>query len=356
MATIWERGPYQFCVRVRRKGVSETRTFETRREAEEWSRIMEGKVTGDEFVDRSKARDTTVSQALDWYARVVIPKTPRSAKVKLTQITYWRASRFADWSLLSLRPWDLVEWRREVLDEDNAEDGGRIGPDAAFGAQTCVHRLNLISHLYGQWSLIHQVDVLNPVVRGVRPMLDSGRDRRLDCEPDRDGRTEEERLYEVCDNSKSAWLGAAVRVAVETSLRQAEMAGLTGNRVHLDGPYPYVDLPKTKNDRPRRVPLSTRAVAAFRSLLPNGPAAIGKSRVFPIETPRAVGHAFRTAVKEEHFPDLRWHDLRHEAVSRFFENTDLRDHEIMAITGHLSPEMLKRYSHLRSHRLAARLG
>jgi len=34
MATVWTRGPYQFCVRVRRNGVSETKTFETRREAE----------------------------------------------------------------------------------------------------------------------------------------------------------------------------------------------------------------------------------------------------------------------------------------------------------------------------------
>jgi Phage integrase family len=83
---------------------------------------------------------------------------------------------------------------------------------------------------------------------------------------------------------------------------------------------------------------------------------IGKKKVLSIETPRAIGHAFRAVVKEAEFPDLRWHDLRHEAISRLFENTDLRDNEIMAITGHLSTEMLKRYSHLRSHRLATRLG
>ena len=124
MATIWERGPYQYCARIRRKVVSKTKTFESRREAEEWSRIMEGKVTGDEFVDRSKAHDTTLSQALDWYARVIVPKTSQLAKVKMCQVAYWKASRFADWSLLSLRPWDLLEWRREVLDEDNAEDVG----------------------------------------------------------------------------------------------------------------------------------------------------------------------------------------------------------------------------------------
>jgi integrase len=147
-----------------------------------------------------------------------------------------------------------------------------------------------------------------------------------------------------------------VRIALETCIRQAELASLKWDRVHLDGPHPYIDLPRTKNDRPRRVPLSTRAVRALRSLLPKEERAIGHGTVLPIETPRAIGHAFRAVVREDEFQDLRWHDLRHEATSRLFENTDLRDHEIMAITGHLSTEMLKRYSHLRSHQLAARLG
>jgi integrase len=356
MATIEQRGPHQFRAKIRRNGVSQTKTFETRRAAEDWARVLDGKVSGDDFIDRSRAQETTLSQALDWYERAVVPKTPRSAKVKLGLVRYWRKSRFTDWSLVSLHPWDLLEWRREVLDEDNAEDGEQLGPDAEFGAQSRLHRLNLISHLYGQWSLIHKSPVDNPVVRGVRPVLGTGRERRLDPQRDENGKTEEDRLCAICDASNSKWLGAAVRVAIETGLRQAELASLTFDRLHLDGPYPHVDLPRTKNDRPRRVPLSKRAVKAFKSLLPEEKHGIGKLKVLSIDTARAIGHAFRAVVKEEDFPDLRWHDLRHEAVSRLFENTDLRDNEIMAISGHLSTEMLKRYSHLRSHRLAVRLG
>jgi hypothetical protein len=68
---------------------------------------------------------------------------------------------------------------------------------------------------------------------------------------------------------------------------------------------------------------------AFKSLLPDEKRGITKDKVLSIETPRAIGHAFRAVVKEAEFPDLRWHDLRHEAVSRLFENTDLRDNEII---------------------------
>jgi hypothetical protein len=74
-----------------------------------------------------------------------------------------------------------------------------------------------------------------------------------------------------------------------------------------------------------------------------------------VETSRGIIHAFRDVVTEEGFPDLHWQDLRHEGISRLFELTDLRDHEIMAITGHLTPAMPARYTHPRADRLAARL-
>jgi hypothetical protein len=80
-----------------------------------------------------------------------------------------------------------------------------------------------------------------------------------------------------------------------------------------------------------------------------------KTPVLPVETGRGIIHAFRDAISEEAFPDLRWHDLRHEAISRLFELTDLRENEIMAISGRLTPAMLARYTHLRADRLGARL-
>lgn len=53
-------------------------------------------------------------------------------------------------------------------------------------------------------------------------------------------------------------------------------------------------------------------------------------------------------------PDLRFHDLRHEAVSRLIEG-GLSDHEVAAISGHKSMQMLKRYTHLRAEDLVSKL-
>ena len=51
---------------------------------------------------------------------------------------------------------------------------------------------------------------------------------------------------------------------------------------------------------------------------------------------------------------LRFHDLRHEAISRLVE-AGLSDQEVAAISGHKSMQMLRRYTHLRAEDLVARL-
>ena len=99
------------------------------------------------------------------------------------------------------------------------------------------------------------------------------------------------------------------------------------------------------------MPLSSFAIQIIRSV----PKA-DTYKVFTVQTGRAISHAFAKACRHAHIADLRFHDLRHEATSRFFENTDLRDLEIASITGHKTMAMLKRYAHLRASELAARLG
>ena len=52
--------------------------------------------------------------------------------------------------------------------------------------------------------------------------------------------------------------------------------------------------------------------------------------------------------------DLRFHDLRHEAVSRFFE-MGLSVPEVALISGHRDPRMLFRYTHLRAEDLVQKM-
>jgi integrase len=80
----------------------------------------------------------------------------------------------------------------------------------------------------------------------------------------------------------------------------------------------------------------------------------GRETVFGL-TSAQITDTMRHLCKKAGLADLRFHDLRHEATSRFFENTDLDVMEIKAITGHKTLQMLARYTHLRTARLAHRL-
>jgi integrase len=69
----------------------------------------------------------------------------------------------------------------------------------------------------------------------------------------------------------------------------------------------------------------------------------------------AITHAMTAACRKAGISGLTFHDLRHEATSRLFENTDLDIMEIKGITGHKTLQMLARYAHLRADRLVSRL-
>jgi integrase len=76
-------------------------------------------------------------------------------------------------------------------------------------------------------------------------------------------------------------------------------------------------------------------------------------RLLPI-TENAAKMAWKRLVKRAGLLNLRFHDLRHEAVSRFFEK-GLNLPEVALISGHRDPRMLFRYTHPRPEIIAAKL-
>ena len=69
----------------------------------------------------------------------------------------------------------------------------------------------------------------------------------------------------------------------------------------------------------------------------------------------ALKSAWRRACSRARISDLRFHDLIHEATSRFF-GKGLNLIEVAAITGHKGLRMLLRYTHLRAEDLARKMG
>ena len=137
-------------------------------------------------------------------------------------------------------------------------------------------------------------------------------------------------------------------LAIETAMRQGELLALTWGDINL--PKRVARLRDTKNSDPRDVPLSNRALEILMGLprpLENS------SPVFPIKQDDVI-RTFRAACKDAGIGNLKFHDLRHEAVSRICDKLPM--HEAMRVTGHKTPAMLMRYYHPKAEDLARKLG
>jgi integrase len=328
MASVIRRGERQWQARVRRKSIRAGATFETKVRAVSWARQVEAEIDAGRFqFGRVEAELITLHEALDRYLANIVP-TKRGIRQNTGIVRAWQRTPLAQKSLATIRSTEIAAWRDAKLKH--------VGP------QTVLHHLNVLSHLFrvatADWGL---ETLANPVAKIKKPPTPRGRERRL-----RDD--EEQKLLDGCNQSVSLWLGPLVRLALATAMRQGELVGLTWSQVRLADRT--ILLTDTKNGESRTIPLSTVAIRALCSI------STSADKVFAIQTGRAVSHAFAKACKHAGISDLRFHDLRHEATSRLFEMTDLRDIEIASITGHKTMEMLKRYAHLRAARLADRLG
>ena len=75
--------------------------------------------------------------------------------------------------------------------------------------------------------------------------------------------------------------------------------------------------------------------------------------ILPI-TENTAKMAWKRLVKRAGLVNLRFHDLRHEAISRFFER-GLNVPEVALISGHRDPRMLFRYTHPRAEDIATKM-
>lgn len=324
MASIRKRGPRQWEVRIRRKGYpAQFATFEFKADADKWANDVEAEMGKGVFVSRKEAESTTLSEALDRFNNEFVSNYAQPSQMR-SRIRMVKNSHLALKTLAAIRGKDISDYIHI------REQEGR-------SSQTILHEVNLVSRVFEICSRDWGMESLsNPTKRVSKPKQGKGRTRRLE-------HSEEQRLLDATSSD----FGPLILFAIETAMRRSEIAGIRWS--HVDFKKKHVHLPKTKNGEARSVPLSPKALQILRAL----PRNIDGS-VFKLQ-PDTITKKFSNTVKKAGLVDLRFHDLRHEATSRLFENTDLDLMEVKGITGHKSLQMLSRYSHLRAHRLADRL-
>ncbi len=269
-----------------------------------------------------------------------------SSLVKETDLTTALKQYFGLRRLSAIKTKDILayrEWR----------NAAGMGPSYINMETGCLRR---ILKKAGLWHLVGE---------GIKPLR----------EPQTIGRalTHEERtrLFHIAAQ-KPEWETAynAAVLAVNTTARKCELRALQWR--HVDFIHRTLEISKSKTEAGiRMIPLNTESYEAlwklrrraetFGSVEPSHFvfAALrpkfrfhGRNRLDSVEwefdPTRAVGSwrtAWRTLTKRAGLGGLRFHDLRHTAISALGE-AGVPDRVIMDIAGHVSARMLRRYSHI----------
>jgi integrase len=341
MATIAKNPSGNWKAIIRRTGwPTTTKTFRTRRDAEDWARRTEDEMVRGVYIDRGPAERLTLPAAMARYmAEVVSSKSPGSRS---------RQPGHAKPLLEALGGYSLGAINQELVAgyRDQRLAAGKM-------PNTVRVELALLSHLYTvaikEWRLGL---VYNPVSAIRKPRAGAGRNRRLQGE-------EEQRLLSACAAHSNPMLGWMVRLALHTGMRAGEIQSLRLDQVDLA--RRLVRLETTKNGSARTVPLSRAAASVLEEAMSHPVRPADTDLVFWGEPgrdgqrrPYEFHPAWRRVLERTGLRDLHFHDLRHEAISRLVE-AGLGDQEVAAISGHKSMQMLKRYTHLRAEDLVARL-
>lgn len=339
MATIQQRGN-KWHVRVRRKGIkTQTATFTTRTKAERWARTIEAKCDLLQEAPTSVSSSPLSSPFPDLGSLLHDYQLYRTASKKgaypeTKRIECLRRSTLCTYPLQELRKSHFATYRDQRRADGKTDDTIRRELDIVSSAITWARTDRDM-----EWLPNHA----RVICKTLRPPSLCQRQRRPSWR-------ELRRLLKAAREmgQRGSLIELVICLAIRTAMRRSEIASLEWSQVDLKARL--IVLTDTKNGYGRIVPLSSRAVRILARLHSDE---ISGS-VFTMRSD-SITQAFSRACSRAGLEDLRFHDLRHEATSRFFE-IGLNTMEVASITGHRTLQMLKRYTHLRAAGLARKLG
>jgi integrase len=206
MASFRQRnGNWQ--ARVIRDGYpDQTKTFETKGDAEKWARAVESEIDKGQFVSVNEAQRNTLGDLIERYLVEVTPSMKGATEdtIRLKAILRRHISR---WSMVNLSAARIAAYRDERLKEVSA---GTVIRELAYLSA-------IINHARKEWG----INVLNPVLMVRKPPSPQARTRVLTNE-------EIAKLMLVLEPTgrKSHWTKPAVQLALATAMRRGELLSL----------------------------------------------------------------------------------------------------------------------------------
>lgn len=332
---------------IKRKGFDPiTKTFHRLADAKEWARQVEAQADrGELVVDRKVLEQITLAKLVNRYLESVTVNK-RGQEAEAHTLNAFLRHPICKKRLSDLSPSDFARYRDERLRQ--------VSP------VTLKRQLNPLRHMFRLARDEWDIPVPDPLAKLHFKAVDVSRQRRLRAgELDLLLKHSKPGHIEGRDNqsnrNRNPYVPLVIRFALETAMRRGEILSLKWAQVDL--PRHSLTVLESKNGYTRTIPVTGETEAIIREA---GKLAYGdkdpelSARVFPVEV-NAFHLAWSRLIRKTGIPDLHFHDLRHEAISRLFE-LGLTVPEVASISGHRDLRMLMRYSHATQSAIREKLG
>ncbi len=313
MPTFTKKANGKWLVQVRHKAqngkppINKSATFDRKADAQAWASKVE---TDWQLMRAGLIPKISFSELIDKYLKEVTP-SKRGHKSETLRLNRILRSPLAKVMLQDLSEIQLKEWSDKRLTE--------VSPDSV------IREWSTISHIMTtavkEWRYLPE----NYMLRLKKPVKAKPRTRRIS--------TEEIEKICICSgwslNTKpvkqTQRVGAAFCFAIETAMRQGEIAALKKCNVFLDENYVHLEI--TKNGESRNVPLSPNAKLILIQVMNSH----DEKTAFNVPAP-SMDAQFRKIKKMALIDDLHFHDTRREAITRLCKVYEPM--ELAKISGH----------------------
>ncbi|MES9927701.1 MAG: site-specific integrase [Candidatus Thiodiazotropha sp. 6PDIVS] len=323
---------------VRKLGIRDSSTFDTKREAQEWAAKRETEIvsTGGQ---KNIHKQTKLTELFDRYADTVsIHKGGQNTEGK-------RLSYFAN-----NHPSISVLVAKEALVSDVRKEDIAIWRDARLQAvkpSTVLREKNLLCNVFTkavEWGIIDVspfkgLSWPKEPERRERSITEEEIDRMVFCLGDWDRQT--------TPQTNDQRIAATFLFAIETAMRQGEIKFLQVSEVFLEERVIRLPSNRTKERRKKVVGLSSEALRILSLCKTEGSDWFGVSAI-------DISSRFQLARKNAGIENLVFHDTRHEAITRLAEV--LNPFELARQVGHIDLSELNTYYEKQADQFAFKLG
>jgi integrase len=323
MATIRKRDG-KFQAQVRRGGVFKSATFFKKSDAEAWARQVEAAVCSGR-VRPFEYEPSCLAEIVERYKREITP-TKKGHEVEDIVLTTMLREEWMHLPLQQLGTRHFAAYKQARLEKVSASTFRR-----QYGLLMAILRH---SEQEWQWSA-----PTSSATKISLPKVPNTAIQRI-------SEADETAILAAADGLKNPYMTPLIALAITSGLRRGELLSLRFK--DWDRADNWLLVREAKSGHPRRVPLFGKGLDAVVSFWPSK-----REMMFPI-TPNAVKLNWNRLRVAAGLPNVRFHDLRHEAISRLFEK-GLSVPEVASISGHRTPSQLFRYAHADMQRIIEKI-